>query len=282
MRARFAQWLVLTVVLAVPIVNAGAQAPGPAVAITSFTGRTSDPHVPKAVSAMLLTDMLATLKAHCDGQVLEWEHRSEAIREIELGQTPLVDPAVALQPGHLLQPDVMITGTITEDAAGGFSWSVEGTTVVGNEVIATSSGTSADGDLLAVVSTVAEGMAEQICKKPAGYAISGRMDEGTITGTICGTLDKPFTAVSPEVAGSWKFTPSSATAGTFSYEAKNVGGVRGAGSGTYTIVAGQNDSRRMQLAGTGTIYSPVGNFSAQITEAFALAPVKTCGRVGTK
>jgi len=97
-----------------------------------------------------------------------------------------------------------------------------------------------------------------------------------------GSLGKPFTAVSPEVAGTWKFTPKSQSAGTFSYEAKNIGGATGTGSGTYVLSPTPQGGGKIKLAGTGSIHSPVGDFSAAITESISLTPLRSCGRVGTE
>lgn len=109
-----------------------------------------------------------------------------------------------------------------------------------------------------------------------GLRISGRIDEATVQGLICGDLARPFGAVSPEVEGSWSFVPRGATAGSFTYKARNVGGVPGSGLGTYVITRDANGGGRIKLDGTGSIHSPVGTFSATIFETLTLTPAPGC------
>jgi hypothetical protein len=106
--------------------------------------------------------------------------------------------------------------------------------------------------------------------------ITGRMDDATVQGLICGDLARPFGAVSPEVEGSWSFVPRSASAGSFTYKARNVGGVPGSGSGTYVITRDAQGGGRIKLDGTGSIHSPVGTFSATIYETLTLTPAPGC------
>lgn len=109
-----------------------------------------------------------------------------------------------------------------------------------------------------------------------GLRISGRMDDATVQGLVCGDLARPFAAVSPEVEGSWSFVPRSATAGSFTYKARNVGGVPGSGLGTYVITRDAGGGGRIKLDGTGSIHSPVGTFSATIFETLTLTPAAGC------
>jgi hypothetical protein len=110
----------------------------------------------------------------------------------------------------------------------------------------------------------------------AALRISGRMDDATVNGVICGDPARPFTANSPEVGGSWQFTPTSATTGTFTYKATDVGGVPGSGAGRYVIMRDASGGGRIKLDGTGSIHSPVGTFSATIFETLTLTPVTRC------
>jgi hypothetical protein len=110
----------------------------------------------------------------------------------------------------------------------------------------------------------------------AGLRITGRMDDATVQGLICGDLARPFGAVSPEVEGSWSFVPRSASAGSFTYKARNVGGVPGSGRGTYVITRDAQGGGRIKLDGTGSIHSPVGTFSATIYETLTLTPAPGC------
>ena len=271
----------LCLVLGAGLSRAQTSASGPSIAIETFTGTTTPTaFIPKAASARLLTDMLKPMQ-ECKGKIAEWQRRGDIVRELDLSRSGRVDPTQALPTDQLIQPDAFVRGTV--NGSGPYAWSVQVVAAVGGEVLVEESGTArTEDDVLLMTEELGPRLAKKLCEKDVGYVMSGTMDEATINGTICGKLDKPFTATSPEVAGTWTFTPKSELAGTFTYVAKNVGGVPGSGKGTYTVIPGASGGQRIQLAGTGSIQSPVGTFSAEITESIALTPVKTCGRVGDK
>lgn len=255
-----------------------AEAYGPTVALVDFEGYLPEVKA-RGLSNLLIEPVERMIKA-CGGREREWSRRDEIHQEIDFQQTKYVDPTTAVKPGQLLQPDVFITGTVSGDADN-FTWKIEAVTAVGGEVIAENSGTAPNDELssFALHDQIAKSLIDKICKLRAGYKIDGKMDDATISGTICGRLDKPFTAVSPEVAGTWDFSPKSESAGTFSYQAKNIGGATGTGSGTYVLTPTPQGGK-IKLSGKGTVHSPVGDFSAAITESISLTPLRSCGRVG--
>jgi len=254
---------------------------GPTVALVDFEGEL--PHVKARGLSNLLIEPVERMIEACGGRERDWSRRADIQKEIAFQQTKYVDPTTAAKPGQLLQPDVFITGTVSGDA-NNFTWKIQAVAAVGGEVIAESAGTEPNDKLssFALHDQIAKQLIDKICKLRAGYKIHGRMDDATISGTICGSLDKPFTAVSPEVAGTWSFTPKSESAGSFSYEAKNIGGATGTGSGTYAFAPAPQGGGKIKLAGTGSIHTPVGDFSAAITESISLTPLRSCGRVGTE
>jgi hypothetical protein len=266
--------------LGMSLSRAQTSASGPSIAIETFTGATPETFIPKAVSARLLTDMLKPMQA-CKGTIVEWERRADILGEQELSRSRFADPTTAVALGQLIQPDAFVRGAVS--GSGPYAWSVEVVAAVGGEVLVTESGTApTQDDVLLMTEELGPRLAKKLCEKDAGYAMIGTMDEATITGTICGKLHKPFKATSPEVGGNWSFVPGSPDAGTFTYMAVDVGGVSGSGGGSYTVVRSGEKVVRIQLAGTGAIHSPLGTFTAEITESIALTPVKTCGRVGDK
>lgn len=140
---------------------------------------------------------------------------------------------------------------------------------------------------IVLVATSRRGKAEERLKlsiADTGWRIDGRLDETTITGVVCGTLDQPFTATAPEVAGQWQFTPSDATGGKFSYVAANVGGTRGNGAGSYNVIGdpGTGNPVSLHIKGTGSIHSPLGTFSGPINERLTLTPIASCERTGDR
>lgn len=179
-----------------------------------------------------------------------------------------------------MQPDVFVDGSISI-VGNSFTWSVKITNAVTGEVQANLQGRGND-DLFETEQALIKKLAEELCKARPGYVLSGRMDEATINGLVCGDLSKPLTAKSPEVAGTWTFTPTSKSSGSFVYSAANVGGVPGKGSGTYKIAPAAGGTLRIQLSGSGSIMSPVGTFSAPITESLTLTPAASCKRTGNR
>jgi len=254
---------------------------GPTVAVVDFEGGTLE-NKGRALSSQLIDPIQARI-ADCGGRQRDWSRRADIQKEIAFQQTKYVDPTTAAKPGQLLQPDVFITGTVSGDA-NNFTWKVEVVAAVGGEVIAEDSGTAPNDKFIdsAFLDQLAKRLIDKACKLRAGYKMDGRMDDASISGTICGSLEKPFTAVSPEVAGSWDFTPQSETNGAFTYQAKNIGGATGTGAGTYVLTRTPQGSGKIKLAGKGTVHSPMGDFSAAITESITLTPLRTCGRVGSE
>lgn len=283
MSARAARYLVGLIGSVVAFCGAAhsAESFGPTVALVDFEG--SLPNIKARGISNLLIEPVQRMIEACGGRQRDWSRRADIQKEIAFQQTKYVDPTTAAKPGQLLQPDVFITGTVSGDA-NNFSWKIQAVAAVGGEVIAESTGTEPNEKIssFALHDEIAKTLIDKICKLRAGYKMDGRMDDATISGTICGTLDKPFTAVSPEVAGTWDFTPSSESAGKFSYQAKNVGGATGSGAGTYVLTATPQGGGKIKLAGKGSIHSPLGDFSAAITESISLTPLRTCGRVGTE
>ena len=272
--------LVALAVACAPLASPAASPSGTVVAVTKFEGTGTDPYKGNSLTTLLMGDLL-TAGQPCKMRLVEWARRGDVLKEIEFGQTPYADKATAPKPGQLLQPDVFIDGSVSTTATS-MTWSVQARDSVSGAVLAEDKGTGKTNDIVSISEGIGKRLAKKLCKKNAGYRIFGRMDDATINGVVCGGLAKPFTATSPEVVGSWKFTPTSESAGSFSYGAKNVGGATGSGSGTYTVIPGSEGPVRIQLAGKGSIHSPLGTFSARITESLTLTPIPSCERVGDR
>lgn len=268
----------LLAVLATALATA-APAEGPIVAVREFAAPAAQPKIGKSMTELLITDLIG-VKEPCALTIAAWgKDRAAGRGEIKFQQNPAVDPSTRVATGKAVQPDVFVDGSISI-VGDHFSWSVKITDAITGEVQATLQESNAGDDLFKAGEALAKKLAEELCKARPGFVLSGRMDEATIKGFVCGDLSKPFTAKSPEVAATWTFTPTSKTSGSFVYSATNVGGVPGKGSGTYKIVPGAGGTRRIQLSGSGSIISPVGTFSAPITESLTLTPAASCKRTG--
>lgn len=257
-----------------------APAKGPIVAVKHTVS--THPEMPGSGLADLVNvDLIQPVEKTCNGQVTEWMRRKDVEREIELQQRPEFDPKTRVKPGQLLQPDIFIESSLSGDSQS-FAYTLVAVDAKTGDVIAREQVSGKSDAFFESTAPAVQRLVKKMCDQKPGYIMEGAMDEATIKGTICGPLDKPFTASSPEVAGKWNFTPASASAGSFKYAAQNVGGVTGKGSGTYTIVAGAGGAAEIRLKGTGSVQSPLGTFSAPITESIKLTPAKTCGRIGSE
>lgn len=235
----------------------------------------------KGMRDMLVTDLVAEgnrRSAPCRLVVVTWEgDRAARDAEIKLQQGESVDPRSRVATDQTRWPEHFVEGTVAT-GGGKVGWSLQVREAATGRVLASDSATIAEDKLLDAPGGIARRIAEALCGRPIqGWEISGRIDEATVRGRVCGQFGAPFSARSPEVAGNWTFTPQGPTSGDFKYSAASVGGAKGAGAGTYSVVINPDGkSGRIQLKGMGSITSPVGTFTAPINESLGLAPLKTC------
>ena len=118
---------------------------------------------------------------------------------------------------------------------------------------------------------VGRASAEFDTKPPPAYRAAGGGGEFYGTGTIC-DLEKPFT-----ISGSGvtiKFSPSSASGGSYSYSG-NMSGFAVWGGTSYTVSADENGGS-MNGSGTGCVATPKGTFCRGGTEKYTLTPIEPC------
>jgi hypothetical protein len=92
--------------------------PGEAFAVDRFTVTASNPDfavLATGLADMLVTDLLAG--AACEFTLVEWLRRDAILQELALQQTEYVDPATRVEPGHLIDPELLIRGRV-EDRPG--------------------------------------------------------------------------------------------------------------------------------------------------------------------
>ena len=89
---------------------------GPAEAFKPFSASGPNPQLGKGLSDMICTDMVG-IEAACKLVVVEWEKRAELLAEIELSHSPEFDPATQIPRGHLIDPDVFVTGIVSTTEA---------------------------------------------------------------------------------------------------------------------------------------------------------------------
>jgi len=97
----------------------------------------------------------------------------------------------------------------------------------------------------------------QITIVDRGYRATGKDGSTAYWGVIC-SLEEPFavTGINPVISYPFKFVPSSATAGTMSYSARN-GNITASGSGSYTIEGAETDHPSIVINTRSTASIPV-------------------------
>lgn len=107
------------------------------------------------------------------------------------------------------------------------------------------------------------------------YLIEGGADEFHATGVAC-DFSKPFIVDTPDDNGviTVKFTPTSATGGTYSYSGK-LKGFMAWGKGSYTVTYNGDVPVHLTAKGPGTVKTPMGDMTAEGTEEYTIAPYST-------
>jgi hypothetical protein len=118
-------------------------------------------------------------------------------------------------------------------------------------------------------------MAEK-CKK--GYSASGSGDGITISGSICGTVDAPFTLNGTIEGGSvtFNYSPASQKGGSVSYVGSGMG-FSFSGSGTYQV-SGSDDGPLTLVQTTSGCVGGAPGACATSTETITLTPTDSCGK----
>jgi hypothetical protein len=88
----------------------GQSYPGEALGIQDFAE-----DVRKFMVGMVTTDLFETT-TRCPLTIVEMQHRDAILQELALQQTEWVDPDSRVEPGHLIDPDILLRGTVREQA----------------------------------------------------------------------------------------------------------------------------------------------------------------------
>ncbi len=134
----------------------------PAVAFKAFSATGPNPQLGKGLSDMICTD-LVSIETACKLVVVEWEHRAEIVEEIELSNSPAFDPATRIPRGHLIDPDVFVTGIVTTTKTD-TTWKIQLRNAKTDAVIGSDTGNAKGTAILEVSSDIAQRLAGQVCQ----------------------------------------------------------------------------------------------------------------------
>jgi hypothetical protein len=93
----------------------GRSYPGEAVGFEAFAVSGVDPELRvlgRGVPDMLITDVLASRR--CEYTVVEWMQRDAVVAENAFSGSEYVDPATRIEPGHLIDPEILVRGRVEE------------------------------------------------------------------------------------------------------------------------------------------------------------------------
>jgi hypothetical protein len=96
----------------------GRSYPGEALGILAFAENVRDPELRgfgKALQGMLTADLFST-ETRCPLTIVEMAHRAEILQELARQQTEWFDPDSRVEPGHVIDPDILLRGAVREQA----------------------------------------------------------------------------------------------------------------------------------------------------------------------
>lgn len=128
------------------------------VGVADFSG--GAPYQNRGLAAMIVTDLVMLNGGPpCAFTVLELQKRDEIIREIRRQQTKFFDPATRVRPGQLLQPTLVVRGSLVPHGGDDVSYSLRVVNARNGRVKGTVSGRTGSGWI-----TASGGIARELAK----------------------------------------------------------------------------------------------------------------------
>lgn len=208
----------------------------------------------KAVAHVVITELIRGSRCYNeDGGFVVVETDPDVLAimkaEIDLSNSRFGDPSTRLT-NRYVPPGRSVTGSLSSD---GTNVTVTLRVVDSqNRELLNKSATGPLNRYLDINADVASALAAAMsCSPKPGYHTDGPFgDGGRVFGTICSGLDKPFTLNfdSPVgLVGTFKFNPSSQTAGAWTYSGHFQDMVTNTANGTYTLAGVQNGKERVRI-----------------------------------
>jgi hypothetical protein len=161
-----------------------AATPSPAVAVKSFTGTGPNSQLGRGLAQMVTTELVNSSSGDCEPTVVEWEHRAELQREIDLSNSAIADPRSRIPRGHFIEPAVFVQGTVTTTVTS-TSWALQLVDATDGSVVGEETG-SADGlAILDAAAGIAQRLADELCG--ADYRVNVTIDALVTAGSYVGS-----------------------------------------------------------------------------------------------
>jgi hypothetical protein len=138
------------------------------VGVMTFTGAAAFQNA--GLADMVVTDLVPLSNGPpCAFSVIEMQHRDDIIKEIKLQQTEFFDPASRIKPGHLLQPNLVVNGSLTASGGGAVGYVLRVVNARNGRVKGTVVGTISPDEWLTASSDIARRLADIICQPDDDY-----------------------------------------------------------------------------------------------------------------
>lgn len=161
--------------------RAGRSATSHIVGVPYFSG--AEPFQNRGLAAMVETDLVQLRSGPpCAFTVVEVQRRDEVIREIRLQQTEFFDPATRVRPGHLLQPQLLVKGSLAPQAGGDLSYTIQVVDARSGAVKGATSGQIPESAFITASEGIAHELAKILCDETPLYL-------GQVNGTL--RIDAP-------------------------------------------------------------------------------------------
>lgn len=168
-------------------------ASAPIVGVNYFNG--AAPYQNRGLANMVETDLFAQKGTPCDFTLVEMMRRAEVIQEIRRQQTKYFDPASRVKTGRLLNPSVVVNGSLTPAGGEDVSYNVRVVNTKTGKVKGSVSGRTS-GDWAQATGAIAKQLAKIICQpdelyfRITGYTVSEKSStahgESTASHTLSG------------------------------------------------------------------------------------------------
>src|SRR3954454_1134002 len=139
----------------------------PIVGVNAFTG--GPDYQNRGVPDMIVTHLVQQRGNPCNFTVVEMMRRSEVIKELRLQQTKYFDPKTRVKTGQLLNPTVVVNGSLVSHGEGDVSYSIRVVNSKTGKVKGSISGRTTPDNYLSISKDLAQQLAKIICKPDDVY-----------------------------------------------------------------------------------------------------------------
>jgi hypothetical protein len=134
----------------------------PIAGVNYFTGGPS--YQNRGFPGMIETDLILQRGSPCNFRIVALMQRAEVLKELRLQQTKYFDPKTRVKTGRLLNPTVIVNGSIVSHGEGDVSYSIRVVNSKTGKVKGSISGRTTPNNYLSISTDIAKQLAKIICQ----------------------------------------------------------------------------------------------------------------------